>query len=145
MCLHYTVLFFSHIDSATIQNINSSVAKSWIGQRVKLLCLADGGPAPTVTWIKPDGSKLHSVASYENTIQVNMSGDADFGLYTCKADNGFGTAANQTIKIDQISKKEMIDLAFCFVPLTCRIFSIKRRTSMKRRLCINAVSKLPFF
>ena len=108
--LHCTL--FSQIDSATIQNVISSVAKAWIGQTVKLLCLADGSPAPTVTWIKPDGSKLHSVTSKENTIQVNMSYDQDFGLYTCKADNGFGLAANQTIEIDQISKKELIDLLF---------------------------------
>lgn len=114
--LHCTL--FSYIDSASIQNIISSVAKSWIGQRVKLLCLADGGPAPTVTWIKPDGSKLHSVTSKKNRIQVNMSDDQDFGLYTCKADNGFGLAANQTTKIDQICKKELIDFVFCFVPLT---------------------------
>lgn len=117
-CVCTTLYFFSYIDSATIQNIISSVAKSWIGQKVKLLCLADGGPAPTVTWIKPDGSKLNSVTFKENTIQVNMSDDQDFGLYTCKADNDFGPTANQTIKINQISKRELIGVAFCFVLLT---------------------------
>lgn len=105
-------LFFLITDSATIQDITSSVAKSWIGQTVKLKCLVDGGPIPTVTWIKPNRRQLNSVISRENTVNVTMTNDEDFGLYTCNADNGFGPSANQTIQVQQISKRTMKRLFF---------------------------------
>ena len=94
-------------DPATIENITSSKSKSWIGQTVTLKCVSDGIPTPTITWIKPDGSVLNSFISKENTISVDTTDDQDFGIYTCKADNGFGHYAKRTIQLQQISKRNV--------------------------------------
>ena len=101
-------------DPATIENITSSKSESWIGQTVTLKCVSDGIPTPTITWIKPNGSVLNSVTSKENTIRVDTTDDQDFGIYTCKADNGFGHHAKQTIQLQQISKRS-IDFLLAFM------------------------------
>ena len=95
---------FRLTDTATILNISSSVSKSWIGQIVMLECLSDGFPTPTLTWKKQDGHELKKVTAEENTVTVVMKADQDFGLYTCKADNGVGAPSIHTLQVQQISK-----------------------------------------
>ena len=78
------------------------MAKPWIGQKVTLKCLSDGFPTPNVTWTKPDRREIKKVLAKENTVTVVMNSDEDFGIYTCKAENGLG-AATSTIQVQQIS------------------------------------------
>ena len=80
------------------------MSKSWIGQKVTLKCVSDGYPTPTVTWKKADGSEIKKVTAEENTAPVVMKVDKDFGLYTCKADNGLGAPSIRTVQVQQISK-----------------------------------------
>ena len=94
------------IDPATIDNIISSMANSWIGQTVTLLCKADGVPVPTLSWYKPDGTKFNEVKAYESTAVLTMNTEHDFGLYNCTADNGF-PLASKMIQVKQISKKNV--------------------------------------
>ena len=91
-------------DKAAIQNITSSTSKSYIGQTVTLKCVSDGFPTPTITWIRPDGKEVNKVTSKVNTVTVMMSGDQDFGFYTCKAENGLG-AVTRKLQLQEIESK----------------------------------------
>ena len=66
--------------------------------------MSDGVPTPTVTWYKPEGGVLFVVTAKENTVNVNMAGDGDFGDYKCVTDNGFKPADTATVTLLQISK-----------------------------------------
>ena len=77
--------------------------KSWIGQTVSLKCLAEGFPTPAITWKKPSGEEIQQVTAMENTANVVLNNDQDFGQYTCMATNGVGAAATKTVKVQQIS------------------------------------------
>ena len=69
-----------------------------------LKCVSDGVPTPALTWYKPDGSKINSIASTLNKVDVIMSVDQDFGGYTCVSDNGLSPADFKIVKIEQISR-----------------------------------------
>ena len=91
-------------DPPTIKAATTSTNKSWIGQTVKLTCESDGVPTPTLTWYKPDGSQINDVTATQNTVDVKMSLDQDFGDYKCDADNGLIPADFMVVKIEQISR-----------------------------------------
>ena len=77
--------------------------KSWIGQTVTLTCKSDGVPNPTLSWYKPDGTKLNPNKAKENKAVVTLNSDGDFGLYNCTADNGF-LLASKSVRVEQIGK-----------------------------------------
>ena len=89
--------------AATITSISSSVSKSWIGQTVRLKCVSDGVPPPTLSWYTPEGSKFNPVKVKEYTVDVTMNSDQDFGHYNCTAENGF-VPSTRTVRVLQISK-----------------------------------------
>ena len=66
-------------------------------------CVSDGVPTPTLTWYKPDGSQINSITATQNTVNVKMSVDQDFGAYKCNADNGLTPVDFKIVKIEQIS------------------------------------------
>ena len=68
-----------------------------------LRCVSDGVPTPTLTWYKPDGSQINSITAAQNTVNVKMSVDQDFGGYKCNADNGLAPTDFKIVKIEQIS------------------------------------------
>ncbi|XP_078379478.1 tyrosine-protein kinase receptor Tie-1-like isoform X3 [Oculina patagonica] len=88
----------------TIKEATTSAVKSWIGQTVTLKCVSDGVPTPTLTWYKPDGSQIKRVTATQNTVDVKMEGDQDFGGYKCDADNGLTPADFKIVKVEQIKK-----------------------------------------
>ncbi len=98
------MLYFYFSDPPTIKEATTSAAKSWIGQTVTLKCVSDGVPTPTLTWYKPDGSQIKRVTATQNTVNVKMNVDQDFGGYKCDADNGLASADFKIVKIQQISK-----------------------------------------
>ena len=91
-------------DPPTIKVATISTNKSWIGQTVRLTCESDGVPTPTLIWYKPDGSQINNVTATQNTVNVKMSLDQDFGDYKCDADNGLTPANFKIVKIEQISR-----------------------------------------
>ncbi|KAL9964189.1 hypothetical protein ACROYT_G027787 [Oculina patagonica] len=93
-----------HSDPPTIKEATTSAVKSWIGQTVTLKCVSDGVPTPTLTWYKPDGSQIKRVTATQNTVDVKMEGDQDFGGYKCDADNGLTPADFKIVKVEQIKK-----------------------------------------
>ena len=80
------------------------MTKSWIQQIVRLTCVADGVPTPTITWKKPDGTEAMKVTATQNIVDVFMKDDQDFGQYTCEAKNDAGPADTQSFQVKQISK-----------------------------------------
>ena len=90
-------------DPPTVKAATTSTSKSWIGQTVRLTCESDGVPIPTLTWNKPDGRQINSVTAIQNTVNVKMSVDQDFGDYMCNADNGLTPVDFKIVKIQQIS------------------------------------------
>ena len=67
-------------------------------------CVFYGIPTPTLTWYKPGGSEINRVKAHENTVQVAMVVDQDFGDYRCNATNGLPPSDERIITIKQISK-----------------------------------------
>ena len=67
-------------------------------------CVFYGVPTPALTWYKPDGREINRVKAHENTIQVTMVVDQDFGDYRCNATNGLPPSDEGIITIKQISK-----------------------------------------
>ncbi|XP_078379646.1 uncharacterized protein LOC144662658 [Oculina patagonica] len=88
----------------TIKKATTSAVKSWIGQTVTLKCVSDGVPTPTLSWYTPDGSQIKIVTATQNTVNVKMEVDQDFGGYKCDADNGLTPADYKIVKIEQIKK-----------------------------------------
>ena len=101
-CIIITAVAILSTDAPSIENVSSSVSKSWIGQTVRLTCVSDGVPTPTLSWYNPEGAKLNSLQAKENTMDVTMNSDQDFGLYNCTAGNGF-VPASDTLRLYQIS------------------------------------------
>ena len=102
--LSYVITFVAILstDAPSIESVSSSVSKSWIGQTVRLTCVSDGVPTPTLSWYNPKGAKFNTLQAKENTVDVTMNCDHDFGLYNCTADNGF-VPATGTLRLHQIS------------------------------------------
>jgi len=108
------VTFFFLPDPPTIKAATTSMKKSWIGQTVRLTCESDGVPTPTLNWSKPDGSQIKSITATQNTADVKMSVDQDFGDYKCEADNGL-TPDFKTVKIEQIGTSSCLNSCFKIV------------------------------
>ena len=70
---------------------------------MKLTCVADGVPTPTLSWKNPSGQVIKQVIDFINTVDVAMSSDRDFGNYTCEATNDVSTDTS-TLLVQQISK-----------------------------------------
>ncbi len=69
-----------------------------------LKCVSDGVPTPTLNWYKPDGSQIKRVTDSQNTVDVEMNEEQDFGDYKCTAYNGLSHADHKIVKVEQISK-----------------------------------------
>ena len=70
---------------------------------MKLTCTADGAPIPALSWKNPGGKVLKQVTELNNTVDVQMTSDQDFGNYTCEATNVVNTGTS-TVQVKQISK-----------------------------------------
>ena len=95
-----TWLYFT--DAATVKTVTPVTSQSWIGQTVKLTCTADGAPIPALSWKNPSGKVLKKVTELNNTVDVQMTIDQDFGNYTCEAANDVNTDTG-TVLVQQIS------------------------------------------
>ena len=87
-----------------ITQINSSLASSQIGQKVKLKCVSDGDPTPTVTWYSPNGTELTTITGKDSTIFVDINSEDDFGDYRCTAYNGLGVLVEKVVSVEPIGK-----------------------------------------
>jgi len=67
---------------------------------VALICLAEGMPAPSISWTRvSDNSPVSS--------SLTITGKQDEGGYRCTADNGIGNPASQVVDIVVESKLKL--------------------------------------
>lgn len=70
------------------------------GQPVQLECIITGNPYPMVTWYRndqpiPDSPDFqYQVNEHKVSLLITVAYPHDSGLYTCKAENPFGTATS---------------------------------------------------
>lgn len=67
------------------------------GNLASLLCVADGTPTPTVSWLKEGESLIPDphlkFINLNTTVQIMQAQVNDTGHYTCVANNTAGTAS----------------------------------------------------
>ena len=68
---------------------------------ITLSCSADGNPAPKVNWTRvfDNGSDSDVLGLFTGNSYVMNNNRINAGTYRCKADNGIGSAINQTIRV----------------------------------------------
>ena len=71
---------------------------------MRLECVADGIPTPTITWKTPDKDEIKKDGVTRHVANVPMENDQDFENFTCEAENGVGVTATSTVQVNQISK-----------------------------------------
>ncbi|XP_077421169.1 LOW QUALITY PROTEIN: MAM domain-containing glycosylphosphatidylinositol anchor protein 2 [Vanacampus margaritifer] len=73
------------------------------GETLELVCLVTGHPRPQVRWTKTAGgaSERHGDSwAHNDTLKIEKIGRHQGGRYYCKADNGMGTPAIRSIRVD---------------------------------------------
>ena len=70
--------------------------------KVRLVCKADGDPAPNITW-----SRGNVILGHENDLALT-SQQSEPGVYTCTASNGIG--ANKTTTTNVVVNGKIITL-----------------------------------
>ena len=66
---------------------------------ITLSCSADGNPVPTVNWSREFDNGSDSDVLFTGNSYVVSNNRNNVGTYRCKADNGIGSAINQTIRV----------------------------------------------
>jgi len=70
------------------------------GESVKLECLGEGNPMPTIQWTKPGRLLPNGAETFEGPIlNFNAVGRQEVGVYQCTADNGISAPATATIDL----------------------------------------------
>lgn len=79
------------------------------GNSATFICLADGTPSPTITWLKsgaalPKDSQL-SLINQNSTLQISLARVDHTGRYTCTAHNQAGEASRH-FSLKVLGKRE---------------------------------------
>jgi len=70
------------------------------GESVKLECLGEGNPMPTIQWSKPGRLLSNGAETLEGPVlNFNAVGRQEVGVYQCTADNGVSAPAAATIEL----------------------------------------------
>ncbi|XP_037098206.1 MAM domain-containing glycosylphosphatidylinositol anchor protein 2 isoform X3 [Syngnathus acus] len=73
------------------------------GETLELVCLVTGHPRPQVRWTKTAGGTLErqgDARTHDDTLKIERIDRNQGGRYYCKADNGIGTPAIRSIRVD---------------------------------------------
>ncbi|XP_061531355.1 MAM domain-containing glycosylphosphatidylinositol anchor protein 2 isoform X2 [Phycodurus eques] len=73
------------------------------GETLELVCLVTGHPRPQVRWTKTAGGSWERQGdsrAHNDTLKIESIGRHQGGRYYCKADNGIGTPAIRSIRVD---------------------------------------------
>lgn len=104
---------FAFIVAARILRVVPENATAYEGENVTFECVAEGDPAPAITWHrngKPyeqtgggvDGNS-HSLLQSSLTIETIRSGDE--GTYECTAANGVGAAQRKSVWLEVLGQQ----------------------------------------
>ena len=72
-----------------------------------LKCVSDGVPTSTLTWYKPDGTKLSTDIAKESTVKMTTTDDQDFGEYKCVAYNALDPSNDASLTLGQIRMRHL--------------------------------------
>uniref|UniRef100_A0A673MWH0 MAM domain-containing glycosylphosphatidylinositol anchor protein 2-like n=1 Tax=Sinocyclocheilus rhinocerous TaxID=307959 RepID=A0A673MWH0_9TELE len=73
------------------------------GETLKLTCLVSGHPRPQIRWTKTAGSatdRIQDSSVFNETLRITRIQRHQGGRYYCKAENGLGTPAIKSIRVD---------------------------------------------
>ncbi|XP_019734586.1 MAM domain-containing glycosylphosphatidylinositol anchor protein 2 isoform X2 [Hippocampus comes] len=73
------------------------------GETLELVCLVTGHPRPQVRWTKTAGAgseRQGDSGAHNDTLKIESIDRHQGGRYYCKADNGMGTPAIRSIRVD---------------------------------------------
>ncbi|KAF7656898.1 hypothetical protein LDENG_00034970 [Lucifuga dentata] len=79
----------------TIIKAPPPVMESLVGRDISLACVANGNPAPTITWLK-DGSVIEGNNYEGGTLSLRVVTMASAGQYICYASNSEGNVTRET-------------------------------------------------
>ena len=113
-CLKYS----SVLDIGSKAKIEATVnhVRPEIGLSTRLECPVTGNPKPKVTWWR-DGTDLSDSRSKKvkrdgNSLILNNVEMADDGVYTCKADNRYGSTSHDVLITVRVSSFYSLQLQF---------------------------------
>nr|XP_014343290.1 PREDICTED: MAM domain-containing glycosylphosphatidylinositol anchor protein 2 [Latimeria chalumnae] len=73
------------------------------GETLELTCLVTGHPRPQIRWTKTAGSasdRFHDSSVFNETLKITKIQRQQGGRYYCKAENGLGSPAIKSIRVD---------------------------------------------
>ncbi|XP_051502933.1 MAM domain-containing glycosylphosphatidylinositol anchor protein 2-like [Myxocyprinus asiaticus] len=73
------------------------------GETLELTCLVSGHPRPQIRWTKTAGSatdRFQDTSVFNETLRITRIQRHQGGRYYCKAENGLGTPAIKSIRVD---------------------------------------------
>ncbi|XP_040915450.1 protein turtle homolog A isoform X2 [Toxotes jaculatrix] len=71
------------------------MVEALVGSHLSLPCVANGNPAPTITWLK-DGSVIQGINDQEGALSLRAVSMQSAGQYTCHASNSEGNVTRVT-------------------------------------------------
>ena len=93
-------VFNSLTDPPKVNNVSSDTVVVEGDRSITLECIADGEPAPNITWTKVYTHGIDSVVLGTGNQFVLETNRNNSGTYRCTAYNGIGTAPNRTVKVE---------------------------------------------
>ena len=89
---HYLIkMLYNLAVPVTFISVPTEIVKAIIGDKVQLICRADGYPLPKVTWSRPNGLPKGAVVTSNGSLDIYNISREDFGQYKCIAENSIGS------------------------------------------------------
>ena len=107
-------VFNSLTDPPEFNNVRSDAVVVEGDPSITLECIADGEPAPNITWTKVYTHGIDSVVLGTGNQFVLETNRNNSGTYRCTTYNGIGTAPNRTVKVEVNCKYIILFCWFLF-------------------------------
>uniref|UniRef100_A0A3Q2NUY6 MAM domain containing glycosylphosphatidylinositol anchor 2 n=1 Tax=Fundulus heteroclitus TaxID=8078 RepID=A0A3Q2NUY6_FUNHE len=98
------------------------------GETLELTCLVTGHPRPQIRWTKTAGSvsdRFQDSSVFNDTLHIAKILRNQGGRYYCKAENGLGSPAIKSIRVDVYCKfRYFCSLLLCFVSFFLKLQNV---------------------
>uniref|UniRef100_A0A3Q2QAI6 MAM domain containing glycosylphosphatidylinositol anchor 2 n=1 Tax=Fundulus heteroclitus TaxID=8078 RepID=A0A3Q2QAI6_FUNHE len=118
------------------------------GETLELTCLVTGHPRPQIRWTKTAGSvsdRFQDSSVFNDTLHIAKILRNQGGRYYCKAENGLGSPAIKSIRVDVYCKfRYFCSLLLCFVSFFLKLQNVLGHLflSMQHVSCLSVWSEL---